>query len=439
MAKTLTDAFVKAIRTPSKARVEYADLRCVGLAFRVTASGVRSWCFRFRDPRTGRSSRIGLGPYPAVSLSAARELAEAQRRVVAKGHNPVVIRRQERVEAPQKTFKALAARYMAEHADRHKRPRSAAEDRRNLDLHILPRWRNRRYEDLRRADLIELVEGLVKDGKPTLANRVHALCSKIGAFAVDADLLVGNPFAGIKKRGQENIGRRILSDDEIRLFWRNIVLPPVSRRVGLALRLALLTGVRAGEVVGLKRAEIEHLDNLDRAAWTIPASRAKNGRQHYVPLSTYARETIHSALELISDEEQFLFPSRWNEGEPITPHALAVAMRRFSNRLKLKHVAVKAWRADPPSPHDLRRTFATRLSGLGVSKEDRDALLNHIRSDVGSKHYDLYERAKEKRVALNLWAETVAGVLSVPGAEIVPPEGCAQAMRNDNSGKKSKG
>ena len=40
MAKTLTDAFVKAIRTPSKARVEYADLRCVGLAFRVTASGV---------------------------------------------------------------------------------------------------------------------------------------------------------------------------------------------------------------------------------------------------------------------------------------------------------------------------------------------------------------------------------------------------------------
>src|SRR6516162_7309922 len=98
MAKTLTDAFVKAVRTPSKARVEHADLRCVGLAFRVTASGVRSWCFRFRDPRTGRSSRIGLGPYPAVSLSAARDLAEAQRRVVAKGKNPVEMWRQQRVE-----------------------------------------------------------------------------------------------------------------------------------------------------------------------------------------------------------------------------------------------------------------------------------------------------------------------------------------------------
>jgi integrase len=419
MAKTLTDAFVKAIRKPSKSRIEYADLRCVGLAFRVTASGVRSWCFRFRDPRSGRSSRIGLGPYPAVSLSAARELAEAQRSVVAKGQNPVEIRRKERVEAPQKTFEALAARYMAEHADRHKRPRSAAEDRRNLDLHVLARWRNRRYEDLRRADLIELVEVLVKDGKATTANRVHALLSKIGAFAVDADLLVGNPFAGIKKRGQENIGRRILSDDEIRLFWRNIVLPPVSRRVGLALRLALLTGVRAGEVVGVTRAELEHLDSADRAAWTIPANRAKNGRQHYVPLSKSARETIHSALELISDDEPFLFPSRWNKDNPITPHALAVAMRRFSDQLAVKSAVAKSWRTDPPSPHDLRRTFATRLSGLGVSKEDRDALLNHIRSDVGSKHYDLYERAKEKRVVLSKWDDALAAVLKDAGAEVV--------------------
>jgi integrase len=426
MAKTLTDAFVKSIRSPSKARVEYADLRCVGLSFRVTASGVRSWCFRFRDPRTGRSSRIGLGPYPAVSLSAARELAEAQRRVVAKGQNPVEIRRQERVEAPQKTFEALAGRYVAEHADRHKRPRSAAEDRRNLDLHVLPRWRNRRYEDLRRSDLIELVEGLVKDGKPTLANRVHALLSKIGAFAVDADLLIGNPFAGIKKRGQENIGRRILSDDEIRLFWRNIVLPPVSRRVGLTLRLALLTGVRAGEVAGITRAEIEHLDDPDRAAWTIPANRAKNGRAHYVPLSKSTRETIHSALELVGDDEPFLFPSRWNKDEPITPHALAVAMRRFSDQMNVKSGAGKTWRAEPPSPHDLRRTFATRLSGLGVSKEDRDALLNHIRSDVGSKHYDLYERAKEKRAALSKWDDALAGILSNAVTEVV---GVKKAVR----------
>ena len=117
--------------------------------------------------------------------------------------------------------------------------------------------------------------------------------------------------------------------------------------------------------------------------------------------------------------------------EPITAHALGGRDAPVFGSAEVKSAAAKTWRADPPSPHDLRRTFATRLSGLGVSKEDRDALLNHIRSDVGSKHYDLYERAKEKRAALNQWAAAVAGAAEyVPGAgNRSYREGRAQAMR----------
>ena len=96
-------------------------------------------------------------------------------------------------------------------------------------------------------------------------------------------------------------------------------------------------------------------------------------------------------------------------------------MRRFSDQLKDKAPVAKTWRGEPPSPHDLRRTFATRLSGLGVSKEDRDALLNHIRSDVGSKHYDLYERAKEKRAALSKWEEALAALLLNADVEVLGP------------------
>ncbi len=386
-----------------------------GLSFRVTAAGARSWCFRFRDPHTGHSTRIGLGPYPAVSLSAAREMAESQRKIVATGKNPVEVRRQQRIEAPEKTFEALALRYMREHAERKKRPKSVEEDRRNLNLHVLPQWGNRRFEDLRRNDLIGLVEGLIKDGKPILANRIHALCSKIGSFAVEVDFVeTGNPFAGIKKRVEENIGRRILSDDEIRLFWSNIVLPPVSRRVGLALRLALLTGVRSAEVAGMRRAELEYIDKPEIAAWTISDIRVKNKRAHYVPLSPLALETIKSAMELTGDSEPLVFPSRSKE-DAVTANAFGVAMRRFADQLKPSSPAAKSWRADPPSPHDLRRTFATKISALGILKEDRDACMNHVRSDVGSKHYDLYDRAKEKRIALNLWADTLASIIAADG------------------------
>jgi integrase len=96
-------------------------------------------------------------------------------------------------------------------------------------------------------------------------------------------------------------------------------------------------------------------------------------------------------------------------------------LRRFADQLKAKSAVAKTWRADPSSPHDLRRTFATRLSSLGIPKEDRDALLNHIRADVGSKHYDLYERAKEKRAALNMWAQALGVIVSNPGLAAITP------------------
>jgi integrase len=415
----LTDAYLQSCKPPTeKDRDEITDTRCVGLAFRITKGGARSWSFRFRDPRSGKSNRIGLGPYPAVSLAKAREQARAMQGLVAAGQNPITAKRRARVEAPQRTFGALAERYMSEHAERHKRTASA--DRRNLDLHILPKWRARDYDELTRADLIELIEGLIGDGKQTLANRVHALCSKIGSFAVDAGLLNGNPFARVAKRGVEHVGRRVLSDDEIPLFWRRIILSPVSRRVGLACRLALLTGTRAGEVAGMARSELAHLNDAAQAAWVIPGDRTKNGRAHYVPLCALARETIRSALELIGGDDEYVFSSPRQKatngdspplGTAITGHALAVAMRRFANILEREAGAARTWREEPPTPHDLRRTLATRLSQLGVPKEDRDAVMNHVRSDVGSKHYDLYERAKEKRQALTLWDAAVREIL----------------------------
>jgi integrase len=161
------------------------------------------------------------------------------------------------------------------------------------------------------------------------------------------------------------------------------------------------------------------LDEPGAAEWVIPVERSKNGRAHLIPLPPIAVTTIRAAVDLITDDEEFVFASPSAEG-PITGHALAVAMKRFAVKLAGNDPAVKSWQAEPPTPHDLRRTFATRLSALGVPKEDRDACMNHIRSDVGSKHYDLYERRAEKHRALTLWGDTLLGLLTNSGAEVVP-------------------
>jgi integrase len=407
LARALTDSTIKGVRPPTKGRTEIADLRCAGLAFRVTAAGIRSWSFRFRDPQSGKDARSTIGRYPDISLGQARQAADGLRVKVAKGINPIAQKRLDRHDATSKTFRALSERYLEEHARRFKR--SADADERNLRLHILPKWAKRRYDHLERADVIELVEGIVKAGSPVQANRVQALISMIFSFAVDSDLVKSNPCSRLRKRGAENQETRVLSDDEIRQFWRRAILPPVTRRVGLALRLALMTGCRSGEVAGIARAELSDLETVGKAGWLLPPERSKNGRAHFIPFSELARTTVLSAVELISDEDEFLFPSPIEASGPITGHALTVAMRRMSE--KIEGSALKTWKADPPSPHDLRRTVATRLSQMGTAPEDVAAILNHVRGDVTGRHYDQYQRSNEKRITLDRWAALLQATL----------------------------
>jgi integrase len=159
----------------------------------------------------------------------------------------------------------------------------------------------------------------------------------------------------------------------------------------------------------LARSELSDLEEAEKAAWVVPAARTKNGRAHYVPLSSLSRETIFSALKLISHDQEYLFPSPVARGGPITGHALTVAMRRVSDKMEGK--AAKSWNDDPPSPHDLRRTVATRLASLGAPEEDVAAILNHVRTSVTGRHYDQYQRAAEKRKALALWETQLTSII----------------------------
>jgi integrase len=405
MSRALTDATVRNIQAPSSGRIEIPDPACRGLELRITSTGAKTFAFRFRDRHSKRVERVTIGRYPDVMLRDARLRADELRRETAAGRNPAIHKR----EAPARTFAALADRYVAEHARRFKR--SAGQDERNLRLHILPRWGRRDYAGIGRADVIALTEKLATGGKPILANRVQALVSSIFSFAVDAALLPANPCLRLRKRGQEKAKTRTLSDEEIQTLWNRAVDPPVSRAVGLALRLVLLTGCRPSEIAGMTTAELEIAGTGKAKSWTVPAARSKNGRAHYVPLSPLAAEQITEALTLANGDGG-VFPSRAGK---VAGHALAVAMARIGAT-----IGADDW----PTPRDLRRTCATRLAAAGVPAEDVRAVLNHARADVTGKHYDLYDRAKEKRAALTRWAQIVAGILApAPADNIVALRG----------------
>jgi integrase len=420
LQRRLTDAFARSQPAPAVGRLEIADSRCAGLVLRITATGARSWSYRYRDKAAGRLTRLTIGPYPAVSLMAARSQADAMRREVAGGGDPADRKRRDRAEAGAKSFGALAERYLAEHSRRHKR--SHAADERNLRKHILPRWQRRAYASIKRADIIELVEAVVSAGHGTLANRLQSLISGIFTFALDAGLVESNPCYRLHKRGVEQAGRRVLSDPEIPLFWNGIVEPSRARRIGLGLRLALMTGARASEIAGIARAELERIGDPARSAWIVPGTRTKNQQNHLIPLSPLARSVVLDLLEMIEPGEPYLLPTRSRRRRgPMRSNSVTQGMANFAGRLKGADDAIRTWRADAPSPHDLRRTLGTRLAELQIPKEIRDRCLNHIPPDVGSRHYNLHDFEPEKRAAFNRWAAVVEAILSGSAGGVVVP------------------
>src|SRR5262249_5542089 len=144
------------------------------------------------------------------------------------------------------------------------------------------------------------------------------------------------------------------------------------------------------------------------------------GRDHMVPLSPMARELVLELLAMVESKERYLLPtcSPRRIGH-MRSNSLTDGMANFAHQLSGEDDAQKMWRAEPPTPHDLRRTVETRLASMSIPKEIRDAVLNHATPGVGSKHYNRYDFAPEKRAALNRWSLAVAAILDPVAAPVV--------------------
>ena len=404
---TFSDKLLRNIKVPPSGRTEIGDAGCRGLRFRVTDSGDRSFSFRYR------TERVRIGTYPGISLHDARKEADRLRQDIDKGGDPAERKR----TAGERTFAVLADRYLEEHARRKKR--TAEEDAAMLRKHVLPYWKGFDYTAIRRADVIKLVERIVKAGTPIAANRVQALVSKVFSFALDAALIENHPALRMSKRSPENVKTRVLSDDEIRLFWKLAVsTPTVGRASGLALRLCLVLGCRANEIAGMRRPEVEFCDGKP-LNWMIPEERAKNGLALLVPLSPLAVDLI-STLVALGGEGDAILPSRGNGDRSVEGHALTVAMRRLSANIPDDLPGADTWAADAPTLHDLRRTMATRMGKARVPNEHIAAVLNHKPTGVTKRHYNLHEMEDEKREAWARWSQTLGSILNPPPSNVLP-------------------
>ena len=376
----ITDAAVR----NAKPRTERYELReASGLALRVTPGGAKSWVWRYRFE--GKQKRLTFGTYPHMTLSQARtELATAQDKLARK-IDPIDDR------PSGETVADLIELYRQRHLPKL---RSAPHQERRLQVDILPALGHLRLGDVTRRRIGDLIYKKAATG-PVSANRVRSLIIHLFKCGVEWGLLESSPATMVSPAVEEKARDKVLSDEQLAKTCR-IIESIRDVRISRILQLLLFTGQRVTEVCGMTKSEID----LKKRLWILPASRAKNAREHIIPLNDLALAVVLAAVQ--EQNGQYVFPAISKRQPYVHRHSIGQAWRRLCRINEI----------DGVTPHDIRRTVATGMGKLGVQPHVIEAVLNHVSGHKAGVAgiYQRHDYLEEKRQALAAWGSHIAGL-----------------------------
>ena len=425
MPRKLTPQFIRSMEPPASGnRIEW-DTDEKGLGIRITAAGHRAFVLRY--VADGRERRLTLGEFPALGLTAAREMARERKGEVIKGADPLAEKAAAR-NVP--TLGSTIAEYLAGREagtiGKRLRPKSLVEMRRYLELHWQP-LHAMRLAEVSRRDIKDRLDKLQAGSGTVAANRARAALLLMLNWAVSEERIAANPVALTKPYDERRRGpdgeaiddARHLSNDEIELLWRATERPG---DYGAIIRLLLLTGQRREEVAGMRWSELD----LDRALWSLPKERTKNGLRHDVPLSDAALIILHGvqrrpSRDLLFGEGKGGF-SGWSQAKDRLDARIAAARARAAGIEAPDAAALTAHALAPWRLHDLRRTVVTGMAEIGVQPHVIEAVVNHVSGHKAGVAgvYNRATYAAEKRVALQRWTEHVMSIVAGEPAKVVP-------------------
>jgi integrase len=172
---------------------------------------------------------------------------------------------------------------------------------------------------------------------------------------------------------------------------------------GHLFRLLLLTGCRRDEIADLTWAEVAD----DLSSIHLGPNRTKNGRSHNVALSPLAQEVLGSVRRIEGCPYVFSTTGR-------TPVSGFSKAKTTLDAIMLRLAREERGEIDEWRLHDLRRTAATGMAGIGVAPHIVEAALNHVsgaKAGVAGT-YNVEAYAVERKEALERWAAHVQRVVS---------------------------
>lgn len=353
-----------------------------GLYLTVLPSGTKSWRANFT--KAGKQQTRTYGRYPDMALVDARKAHYA-----ARGDVPL-----EPVKGKAPAFRAVAKRWLLKHLPDLKNPKHRGQVEGTLERFAYPVIGDLPIDDIPRATLVEVVEGVLDDttergDRVETAHRVAGRVTAVFDYAVDAGIITGHHAARLTRvlpsRKTKNPMPSIPPAEAGALMLDVRGYP--EHVTALALELMAYTFPRVGEFLGFEKDELRE----EGAVWVISAERMKLPLPHVVPLSRQARKLTQKLITMSGCELVIESPAA--PGKPLSENTLLFALYRLGYRGRM-------------TVHGFRALASTVLNESG--KFSRDAIerqLAHQETDEVRAAYNRAQYIEERRRLMQWWAD----------------------------------
>lgn len=390
------------------------DTEIKGFVARALASGKVTYGFRYRN-RAGQSKWFSLGMHgSAFTAEQARTQAKKRAGEVADSRDPVAEQEEARAEAVKiklaevNTVNAVLDEFTKRHASKL---RSSDQVKHALDTYVRPELGAKAIYDVKRSEVVAMLDKVEDAAGPVMADRVLAHLRKALNWQAARDDEFKSPIVrGMARvKPKERARKRILADDEIRDLWTALdsaKVPPCYPRFVKSL---LLCATRRNESAYMHSAE------LDGDVWVIPGERYKTKLDHAIPLTPQAKALIGEKPDGLKGNSWFVFSTM---GGAKGFSGFSKAKRELDTEIAKLRKAEGREKMPPWRLHDLRRTARSLMSRAKVPADHAERALGHVIGGV-RETYDRYEYIEEKRAAFKALAALVDLILDPPVDNVV--------------------
>ena len=359
-----------------------------GLYLEVKPNGVKA--FRYRFKLGGKESMMGLGEYPVTPLSEAREKAQAARKLVKDGINPVQQKQLDKVRQEldrRNTLELIAVEWLAT------KDWEDITKKRRLDMLrrvVFPMLGKLPVRDITAHQVLAILQA-THIRAPTVAAEAKRTLSSIFQFAVATLRADIDPVWPVRNALPKNKTQHktALSKEQVGKLLREIGEHRGNFMTVQAFRLLWYTLLRANEVAAAEWSEID----LEKRVWTIPAERMKARRPHSIYLTDQALE-IFKGMQPQTGKYKYVFTGRDSKQKP-----LAIATFR--------QLLYKNGGAGTYSPHGTRTTGSTMLHEMGHRSELIEAQLAHIDQNQVRRTYNHTDYFSERAKMMQEWCDFI--------------------------------